>query len=854
MRQTGEDARSWPTAERLKVPCGACGKRGNCKRRPDGTWHCWKAGSNGTNGRSAHAGAPGQDWAAVADRCQAAMTPELLGELDAATGVPAAAWGRLSPGWADGEELRAMRAGGAGWAEDYPDGAWSFAERDGRGRVVGLSLRARDGRKGAPSGGGRGLILPADLHERSGQILVVEGASDVAACCAVGLRAVGRPSNRGGAEDLAVVLEDLPMLVVGENDGKPDGTRPGHTGAKEVATKLAGRWRQEVGYALPPHGAKDVRAWLAAKVAAGLNLADAKACEVAGTELRNALIAASREVRPERRTQAAAIIDLFRKNYRLILGEDGLPYGVPTGGPNIALPLKGGPSSGPNSVRAALAAAYFELTDSPASQSALSDAMSVMEGEAGRLPAQAVALRVAEHDGGVVLDLGDVSGRAVVVTGDGWRVVDVSPVTFRRTKLVGPLPEPLQADASELRDLLKVVNVTRGTFPLLAGYLVAALRPGRSYAIGQFVGEQGTAKTWAARLALGLIDPSPGLVRDPPEDPEQWGVVMASCHATVIDNVSGIAPWFSDALCKGSTGAGLVRRARYSDSDVSLLTFRRVITMTTIDAGSLRGDLADRLVVFDLERIDEAGRRTEEEVQAEYDKMKPLLLGALLTALSRTLGAIPGVRLKEKPRMADFAVVLAALDAACPELTGKTDGEGTGALAAFVGERESLARAVVDDDVVAMAIEQLAARSPAGWSGTCAELLDDIRPPSMTAAEAKKWPAMPEGLARRLTRLRPALSRIGVEHVPPKRTDKTRVHTVGRQTPPTTAQPPRQPPENRPRENPPGAPENAVSGGSGGSGGSSAPISISDERRGRRRYVADDLTTAAQDALEAFGS
>ena len=97
-----------------------------------------------------------------------------------------------------------MNAGGDGWIEKYPDGARRVPERFGDGRLAGFSFRAIDGRKGSPSrsvGARRGLIVPANLHKGKALVLVVEGASDVAAARTLGLVAVGRPSNNSGADD-----------------------------------------------------------------------------------------------------------------------------------------------------------------------------------------------------------------------------------------------------------------------------------------------------------------------------------------------------------------------------------------------------------------------------------------------------------------------------------------------------------------------------------------------------------------------------------------------------------------------------------------------------------------------------
>ncbi|MEO2161696.1 MAG: AAA family ATPase, partial [bacterium] len=96
---------------------------------------------------------------------------------------------------------------------------------------------------------------------------------------------MGRPSNYAGVDDIAILLHGREVLVVGERDGKPDGSWPGRDGAMKTAGALASRWGCDVGYALPPKGAKDLRAYLHAAVADGLRLDAEEACRETGRAL-----------------------------------------------------------------------------------------------------------------------------------------------------------------------------------------------------------------------------------------------------------------------------------------------------------------------------------------------------------------------------------------------------------------------------------------------------------------------------------------------------------------------------------------------------------------------------------------
>ena len=154
---------------------------------------------------------------------------------------------------------------GSGWAP-----CWGVPERDADGVVIGVARRFPDGTKKQMAGGKRGLTYAISNLAGDGPILCPEGASDVVALIAAGLVAIGRPSNTGGAKMLSELLCYSPssVIVLGENDQKPDGRCPGREGMEKVAAQLASSLPTHVvRMAMPPRSsidgqpAKDARAW-----------------------------------------------------------------------------------------------------------------------------------------------------------------------------------------------------------------------------------------------------------------------------------------------------------------------------------------------------------------------------------------------------------------------------------------------------------------------------------------------------------------------------------------------------------------------------------------------------------------
>jgi hypothetical protein len=324
-------------------------------------------------------------------------------------------------------------------------------------------------------------------------------------------------------------------------------------------------------------------------------------------------------------SQATQLAEIAINNYTLGCTADGEPFAIPKDGPPTVRLLRGGRQS----LRAELARTFYETTSTAASQSALADACMVVEGLAQRQEPAELHLRVAEHDGGLVLDLGDQTSRCVLITDAEWRVVDEPPVLFRRTALTGPLPEP-NPDGTLDDDLWPQLNVTERYRPLVAAVLVAELMPRLPHPVVLLTGEQGTGKTTATARLASIIDPSPAQVRKQPRDVESWTTAAAGSWVVALDNLSSIPDWLSDALCRASTGDGDVRRRLYTDGDLHVIAFRRAPILNGIDVGAVRGDLADRLVHLALERIPDRRRRRDEVMAAEWQQAHPAALGALL--------------------------------------------------------------------------------------------------------------------------------------------------------------------------------------------------------------------------------
>ena len=438
---------------------------------------------------------------------------------------------------------------------------------------------------------------------------------------------------------------------------------------------------------------------------------------------------------------ATELAEIARELYAFGVSDLGEPFAIPREGPKVAAMLRGSKTS----LRALLSREYFTRMGKVPSQQALADALLVVEGFAQEQEPSRLYTRCAEHDGALWLDLGDQTGRAVCITGRGWSVEDEVPVLFKRTALAAALPEPRHGGSID--DLWTWLNVSEDDRPLIAAELVARLFSDVPHVVLAILGEHGTAKTTTTKILVSLIDPSPVPVRKPPRDMESWVTMAAGSWVVALDNLSDIPSWLSDSICRASTGDGDVRRKLYTDGDYAVFAFRRCVIFNGIDVGALATDLADRTLPITLQPIPEGERKNEKAFWSDWGTDHPKLLGAVLSLASKVLGKLPEITLEKTPRMADYALVLAAVDA---EL-------GTKALGRYADQGKNLAAESLSDDSLAAEIIK---RVTETFEGTSAALLKLVTPPG-DWQPSKDWPKTARKVTGRLTRLAPAFRKTG---------------------------------------------------------------------------------------------
>lgn len=216
-----------------------------------------------------------------------------------------------------------------------------------------------------------------------------------------------------------------------------------------------------------------------------------------------------------------------------------------------------------------------------------------------------------------------------------------------------PSNDPLE----QFCDLLRIENRLLFKCHLMTMFLESTPTP-----IMAIIGEQGSIKSTQSALIRMVVDPV-GMKKEDnlshmPNSIDDLNIHFYHNYLPAFDNVSYISKEFSDVFCKAITGGGYPKRQLYSTDEEIILKFKRKFIMNGISINIDNGDLNERTIQYFTKMLPKSERKTDEQIQYEFNKIKTDLLGQIFITLQKALRIKDGVRseIKELPRMADFAI------------------------------------------------------------------------------------------------------------------------------------------------------------------------------------------------------
>ncbi|MFC1818961.1 hypothetical protein ACFL0B_07710 [Thermodesulfobacteriota bacterium] len=361
-------------------------------------------------------------------------------------------------------------------------------------------------------------------------------------------------------------------------------------------------------------------------------------------------------------------------------------------------------------------------------------------------PEREVHTRIAFHEGAIYIDLANDLYEQAKITKGGYEVISskLSPVRFIRTPRMAPMcrPEP-GGSLLHLRDFINAEDDS--DWILIVAWLIGALHPSGPFPILLLQGEQGSAKSTIARLLIDLIDPSTIPLCTSPRSERDLFISASKTRVMSFDNLSGISDQLSDAFCRMATGGGLATRSLFTDDSEKLFNSKRPVIINGIADLLTRHDFTDRSIVINTAPIPQNKRKPEKEIWGPWQKVKPLVLGALCTAVSTALRTLDSIQLDTYPRMADFARWVVAAEHDLPWEDGSF-------ITVYLENRASIVELGLEADPVGSSIMTLMGKTEE-WTGPATNLLADL---NKVAPEhfrrLRAWPKQPNALSNRLRR------------------------------------------------------------------------------------------------------
>ena len=408
--------------------------------------------------------------------------------------------------------------------------------------------------------------------------------------------------------------------------------------------------------------------------------------------------------------------------------------------------------TGSKTFKAYLQRLYYQHYKTAPGKTSVSDAINVLDGLALFDGIEQDAFIRLAYDDRIYLDLVNDKWQVVEIDSSGWRVLDNSPIAFRRGRGMLALPKPTQQ--GNLYAIFDIFNVEAITQSLIMSWLIGAMNQHGPFPILVVNGEQGSGKSTLCKLLKNTMDPCIATLKSLPR--EERDLIISANNSWILsyDNISGISDWISDAMCRLSTGGGFSIRELYSDSEEMIFDVKRPIMLNGIENMGLRGDFSDRVILVNLPPIESKSRLDEQSIEAKFKELHPTILGGLCDTISAALKHIDSVKLDVLPRMADFALWITASE---PAIGVKKLVE------LYQKNKDEQSEIVLEASLVGSAIIDFMA-TRALWEGTLKQLLDELdNVVDAVRRKEKSYPKDATRLSGKLRRDLPQLRQAGID-------------------------------------------------------------------------------------------
>lgn len=245
------------------------------------------------------------------------------------------------------------------------------------------------------------------------------------------------------------------------------------------------------------------------------------------------------------------------------------------------------------------------------------------------------------------VDLANEARQVARVTADGWDIIDEidSPVMFRRTRDMLPMPLPVVLNKGERKEVWKEFHDvlqpgSMENWVKMVAWVIGAFRAPIAPYVGISInGQEDSGKTQRSRMLRTLVDPHVMELVGEIRARTDFEPIVNNTFALAFENISHIPDWMSDALCTIATRGIFPVRTLFTTMDVTVIVACRPMLINGITDFIQRPDLKRRFMFCDLPPFSVKGQPgthkvDDELLAARFEALRPRLLGAILDAVS----------------------------------------------------------------------------------------------------------------------------------------------------------------------------------------------------------------------------
>jgi len=392
---------------------------------------------------------------------------------------------------------------------------------------------------------------------------------------------------------------------------------------------------------------------------------------------------------------------------------------------------------------------YYKVNKTAANEAAMKMAMQTMSGIA-RFEGETyeVWLRAAPYEDGYIIYLCNDKWTVVQISPHGYQQLPESPVIFRRTDKMRPLPYPGPVANIEL--LWEYVNIELIDQPLLIAWIIDCWRVDTHFTVAELSGLFGSAKSDTQDYIRSLVDPCKGNLKTAPSNVE---TIYVNAHNNLVvsfNNVSRLSPDQQDALCCVATGGEYTKRTLYSNLGETSLNIKRPAIFNGIKSLASAPDLLSRVLLFNLPQINVY--KDPDKMKADFVRDKQAIFTGLLELLVEVLQILPNLSIPKPPRMVSFTYLGEAVQRAM--------GQGEGFFQTYFEKQQATVRASLEDSPVIMALIAYMESNPKGYEGNYQNLLTELNKYKL---HSDGWPKSAKGLSNILRVHNGGLTEVGIK-------------------------------------------------------------------------------------------